>query len=186
MSFVQLPLAMLMTIGLLSTVLGETKPFGNKLPVIPGKIEAEHFDLGKAGVAYYDVDEKNLCADYREPTQVDIEKRSDASNGHGLGWTKAGEWLWYSVDIRKAGKYSITMPVASNKQGGKFHLEIDGKNITGPIVIPDTGGWDKLKVIKVENVSLPKGKHRIKMVMDEVGASNSIGDIDYLLFELQP
>ena len=87
MSFVQLPLAMLMTIGLLSTVLGETKPFGNKLPVIPGKIEAEHFDLGKAAVAYYDVDEKNLGADYREPTQVDIEKRSDASNGHGLGWT---------------------------------------------------------------------------------------------------
>src|SRR5690606_17771897 len=57
-----------------ATVLAEKPaaptPYHGKPHVIPGKIEAEHFDKGPAGVAYRDVDEKNLGADYREPTQV--------------------------------------------------------------------------------------------------------------------
>src|SRR5690606_10555010 len=83
----------------------ETTPWSGKPHVIPGKVEAEHFDKGKPGVAYYDVDEKNLGEDYREPTQVDIEKRDDASNGHGIGWTRKGEWLIYTVEVRQAGEY---------------------------------------------------------------------------------
>lgn len=68
----------------------ETKPYGGKPHGIPGKIEAEHWDLGKPDVAYHDVDEKNRGENYREATQVDIEQRSDASNGHGVGWTRKG------------------------------------------------------------------------------------------------
>ena len=66
----------------------ESQPFKGKVHVIPGTIEAEHYDEGKAGVAYVDLDPQNQGADYREPTQVDIEKRPDASNGHGIGWTR--------------------------------------------------------------------------------------------------
>ena len=72
---------------------------------------------------------------------IDIEKRDDASNGHGIGWTRTGEWVTYSIDIQEAGTYEVEFPVASNKQGGLFHLEIDGKDITGPIELPDSGGW---------------------------------------------
>ena len=162
---------------------GETKPFDGKRGVIPGKIEAEHFDLGPPEVAYHDVDRENQGAEYREKTEVDIEKRDDASNGHGLGWTKAGEWVWYSVHVKKSGRYSLTIPVASNRTGGTFHLEVGGKDITGPIHVPDTGGWDKLQVLKVKKINLIKGNQRIKMIMDQEGASKSIGDIDCLIFE---
>jgi Carbohydrate binding module (family 6) len=165
---------------------GGPKPFGGQRSIIPGKIEAEHFDLGPAHVAYFDVEEKNQGANYREPTQVDIEKRDDASNGHGIGWTKKGEWLCYSVTIKQSGKYSLAVPVASNKPGGKFHLELDGKDVTGPIVVPDTGGWDKLKVIEKKDIELPQGDHLLKILMDEEGQSTSIGDIDCLTFTLQP
>jgi hypothetical protein len=150
--------------------------------VIPGKIEAEHFDKGKAEVAYHDLEEKNLGADYREPTQVDIEKRDDASGGHGIGWTREGEWLIYTVEVREAGEYALEIPVASNKQGGRFHLEIDGKDVSGPIEVPDTGGWQMLKVIHHKGVRLPRGTFALKMVMDQQGPSGSIGDIDYVRF----
>ena len=163
-------------------VQADSKPYKGKVHQIPGKIEAEHYDEGKPGVAYHDVEEKNLGADYRKATQVDIEKRSDASNGHGIGWTRKGEWLNYTVEVKEAGTYTIEMPVASNKQGGIFHLEIKGRDITGPIRIPDTGGWQILKMLHHKNVKLTKGRHVIRVVMDEQGPSGSIGDIDYFKF----
>lgn len=160
----------------------ETKPYGGKPHPIPGKIEAEHWDLGKPDIAYHDVDEKNRGENYREKTQVDIEKRSDASNGHGVGWTRKGEWLVYTVMVKESGKYDIEFPVACDKQGGEFHLELDGKDVTGPIEIPDTGGWTTLKKITKRGVTLQKGLRKIKMVMDSEGEVGSTGDIDYMRF----
>lgn len=164
----------------------ETTPFSGEPAVIPGLIEAEHWDKGAAGVAYHDVDEENRGENYREETQVDIEKRSDASNGHGIGWTKEGEWLIYSVEVQKTGTYSIEIPVASNKQGGIFFLEIDGQDVTGKITIPDTGGWQTLKTITHEGVHLTRGIYKMKLVLSKNGESKSIGDIDFFKFTLQP
>lgn len=162
---------------------GKTQPFRGVAHVIPGKIEAEHYDLGQPGAAYMDVDPINRGADYRETTQVDIEKRDDASNGHGVGWTKKGEWLVYTVDVKKTGVYDIEIPVASNKQGGVFHIEFSGVDATGPIRIPETGSWQTLKVISKKKVNLTAGRHAMKVVMDSEGDSGSIGDIDYLSFQ---
>ena len=174
----------LTTFFLLAVVYGQadSKPYKGKVHQIPGKIEAEHYDEGAPGKAYYDLDEKNLGADYREATQVDIEKRPDASNGHGIGWTRKGEWLNYTVEVKKSGIYSIEMPVASKKTGGVFVLEIKGKALCKPINIPDTGGWDKLKLIKCTDVKLDSGRHVIRVVMLDQGPSGSIGDIDYFKF----
>lgn len=160
----------------------QTQPFGERPHAIPGLIEAEHFDKGQPEYAYHDVEEKNLGVDYREQTQVDIEKRDDASNGHGVGWTRTGEWLIYTVEVTQSGQYSIEIPVASNKQGGIFHLEFDGKDVTGPIRVPDTGGWQTLKTITHKGVELKKGTYAMKLMMDENGLSGSIGDIDFLRF----
>ena len=80
------------------------------------------------------------------------------------------------------GNYTIEIPVASNKQGGIYHLEIAGRDITGPIRVPDTGGWQILKLLKHDNVKLTKGRHVIRAVMDSQGSSGSIGDIDYFKY----
>ncbi len=160
-----------------------TAAFGGTPHAIPGLIEAEHYDEGPAGVAYADVDEKNHGADYRGVTQVDIEERSDASNGFGIGWTRSGEWLAYSVEVKKAGRYTIDIPVASQRKGGQFHLEVGGRDVSGPIDIPDTKSWKTLEMIST-TAELPAGRFILKMVMDAEGASGSIGDIDYLEFKL--
>jgi Carbohydrate binding module (family 6) len=160
----------------------DTRPFRGKAHAIPGKIEAENYDEGDAEKAYHDSDEENLGADYRGKTQVDIEERKDASNGYGVGWTRKGEWLVYSIQVNEAGRYRLSAPVASNKKGGTFHLEIADKDISGPIDVPDTGSWQKLRVITKEEIMLPAGAHQLRVVMDEEGPSGSIADIDYFEF----
>ena len=165
---------------------GPTQPYGGIVQVIPGKVEAEHYDEGEAEVAYHDVDDENHGADYRGVTHVDIEQRSDASGGYGIGWTRAGEWLVYTVDVRESGTYTLTIPVASKLKGGTFHLEFDGVDKTGPIQVPDTGGWQTLKTIRVEGVDLNAGVQVMKAVMREEGPSGSIADIDFIRFERNP
>ena len=83
---------------------------------IPGKVEAEHYDEASRGcLSGYRRGQSG--ADYREATQVDIEKRSDASNGHGIVNCK-GEWLHYTVEVETGGTYTLETPVASQKKGG--------------------------------------------------------------------
>lgn len=179
--------ALILTSGCASTSAwpGASTPWKGKAHVIPGTIEAEHYDEGPAGVAYHDVTPKNEGVPYRGETQVDIEGRPDASNLHGIGWTRAGEWLAYTVDVLQSGTYAIEFPVASRKPGGTFHLEFNGVDRTGPIRIPDSGDWTKLVLLKKEGVKLEKGLQVMKLVCDQVGESRSIGDIDLLRFTLQ-
>ena len=160
----------------------EPKPYGGTAQVIPGVVEAEHYDEGAPGVAYHDVDEQNQGANYRGETQVDIEARPDASNLHGIGWVREGEWVRYTVEIKEAGEYKLEIPVASNKPGGTFHIEIDGADVSGPLTIPDTGGWDKLKTIEGKTIALEAGLVPMKLVMDKDGESGGIGDIDLVRF----
>jgi hypothetical protein len=162
-----------------------TAPFEGRPYSIPGMIEAENFDEGDALAAYRDRDEQNQGVDYRGSTQVDIEARDDASNGHGIGWTKKDEWVLYTVFVKEPGTYRVEIPVASNKLGGVFHLEFDGEDVTGPIQVPDTGSWQKLEVISKDNLQLQGGTQTMRIVMDSEGPSQSVADIDYLKFERQ-
>ena len=163
-------------------VAGSAEPFDGSPHRIPGVVEAEDFDAGDADAAYHDLTEENEGADYRGRTQVDIERRPDASNGHGIGWTRAGEWLTYTVQATEPGAYTLEIPVASDKAGGRFHVEFDGKDGTGPVTVPDTGGWTKLQTIRIDGVRVPAGISVMKVIMDADGASGSVGDIDCFRF----
>lgn len=166
---------------------GPSRPYRNVVRVIPGTIEAEDFDEGGEGVAYHDTDPQNQekhQPSYRE-SGVDLEWREDASGQFNLGWTRAGEWLVYTVDVRETGAYTIEMKVASQKKGGTFHLEFNGTDRTGPIEVPDTGSWKTLKPFSFPGVQLQSGRYAMKVVMDKAGESRSIGDIDYFRFVKQ-
>ncbi len=184
---ITLPLIAFATVATVATVATSaeekmSQPFRGKVHVIPGKIETEHYDEGKPGVAYYDDDEKNHGVDYRGVTQVDIEKRDDASNGHGIGWTKAGEWVAYSVDVKESGDYDVKFVLSAPSEGGKIHLDFNGKDATGPIAVPNTGSFQKLGSVVKKNVPLEAGKYVMKMVMDANGKSGWVSDIDSIEF----
>jgi hypothetical protein len=164
-----------------------TRPYMGKVHVIPGTIELEDFDEGGEGVAYHDVDPENQ--EKKEPpyrkTGVDLEWREAASGKFNLGWTQPGEWLIYTVDVKKAGTYRIDMLVACKGAGGTFRLEFNGVDQTGPITVPDTGGWQHLKPFSHGGVKLAAGRQVMKVVMASGGVSGSIGDIDYFKFVKQ-
>lgn len=164
-----------------------TRPYLEKPHIIPGTIELEDFDEGGQGVAYDDLDPENQ--EKKQPpyrsTGVDLEWRDAASGKFNLGWTRPGEWLVYTVDVKTAGTYRIDMQVACKGPGGTFHLEFNGVDSSGPITVPDTGGWEHLKPFSHQGVKLKAGRQIMKVVMSAPGQSGSIGDIDYLKFVKQ-
>src|SRR5439155_21991611 len=104
---------------------------------------------------------------------------TDAGAGCLVGWTAAGEWLKYTVNVVAAGTYAIDVRVASNGAGGTFHIEVNGVNETGPITVPNTGGWQTLQTITKTGVSLSAGTQVIRVVMDSIGASGSIANFNW-------
>src|SRR6185437_1179512 len=116
-------------------------------------IQAEDFNAGVEGVAYHDVDKANLGNVYRS-TGVDIQATTDTGGGYNIGWTKAGEWLDYTFNVATAGAYTLDFRVASAGSNGKFHAEIDSKNVTGSLTVPNTGNFQSWTTVSKSGVAL--------------------------------
>ncbi len=147
---------------------------------VPGTIEAENFDNGGEGVAYHDTDNVNQAGSYRS-TGVDISACSEG--GYNLGYTHAGEWLEYTVNVSTAGLYDVEARITGAYNGtGNFHIEFNGVDKTGPLAIPSTGGWGNWLTIKKAGVSLSDGQQVMKIVFDS--QAEYTGDINYIKFTL--
>ncbi len=153
-------------------------PFGSGARQIPGTIQAEDFDEGAEGAAYHDTGRGNNGGAYR-PTDVDIQTTTDGGGGANVGWIAAGEWLEYTVAVASAGTYRLDARVASTGAGGTFHIELDGVNKTGPLTIPNTGGWQAWRTIS-QAVTLAPGAHVLRVSFDTNGATGAVGNLNYL------
>ncbi|MBO9699741.1 MAG: carbohydrate-binding protein [Sporocytophaga sp.] len=142
-----------------------SSPYKGTPAIIPGKIEAENFDLGGLDVAYYDDTKDNKGGQYRTDEYVDIETCSEG--GYNIGYMDIGEWLNYSVEVKETGVYELGVRVASPNSGKVLHIEMNGVDISGPVTVPNTGDWQKYKTVKISNVQLTAGVQTMKIVMDE-------------------
>jgi len=153
----------------------ETKEEAFKPHTIPGTVEAEDYDIGCPGDAYYDADENNQGRQYRPSEGVDIDTCS--AGGYTLGWTRAGEWLSYTVTVSKSAVYRVSFYVASAYDSGKLHLEYDGAEKTGDISIPNTAGFQNWAVVQ-KTIKLEDGQHVLKVVVD-----GDLLNLDRMVFE---
>ncbi|MBQ4822716.1 glycoside hydrolase family 19 protein [Aquimarina sp. MMG016] len=140
---------------------------------IPGKIEAENYDLGGQSIAFNDLTNTNQGGAYRNDA-VDIEVSSEG--GYNVGWIKNGEWLEYTVNVQATKTYTLESRVAAITSGRKFHIEVDGQNISGQINVPNTEGWQNWQTVTT-NVTLNQGEQVIRIVMD-----SDDFNLDYLVF----
>jgi len=163
------------------SVINGQAPFYGTPQMIPGIIQAEDFDGGGPGVAYYDTDTPNNGNQYRT-TYVDIENTGDIGGGCNVGWTATGEWLQYSVNAVVDGIYTIGMRIASDGNAGTFHLEIDGQNVTGIQTVNSTGGWQVYQTLTKTNVSISGGPHEVRWVVDSTGSNGTAGNHNYFIF----
>jgi len=153
-------------------------PYGGTPVVLPGTIEAENFDEGGASVAYFDTTPGNRGGAYRQ-TDVDIEATSDPGGGWDIGWTRAGEWLQYTAQVTTPGTYALELRVASASTGGTLRVDVDGVDATGPLTVPNTGGWQTWTTIRKDGVVLHSGVHRVRLVFVAAG-TNGITNVNFL------
>lgn len=136
-------------------------PFNNTVVVLPGKIEAEHYDLGGQGVSYNDATTANEGAVYRTDG-VDIQATTDVGGGYNVGWTQDGEWLEYTVNVTTSRVYDVAFRTASTS-GGAIRMEIDGSDVTGTVSLANTGGWQVWANTTKTNVNLTAGQHILRL-----------------------
>ena len=144
-----------------------SSPYSGTAAAIPGTIQTVNYDLGGEGVAYHDTTPGNSGGAFRSDG-VDIEASS--AGGYNVGWVAAGEWLRYTADVAAAGPYTISFAVASSAQGGTFHLEMNGTNVTGSLTVPNTGGWQTWQTVTA-TATLAAGRQVARLVADSSGAS---------------
>jgi endonuclease/exonuclease/phosphatase family metal-dependent hydrolase len=141
-------------------LLGSVSPvFAQK--ALPGTIQAEDFDSGANGSAYRDTTAGNTGGKYRS-TDVDIESCSEG--GYDVGWTAAGEWLNYTVNVASSGTYNVDFRVAA-ASGGSFYVHFNGVNKTGTLYVPNTGGWQAWRTIR-KSVTLAAGTQSMRITFD--------------------
>jgi hypothetical protein len=159
---------------------GTSVPFGGTPINLPGILQTEDFDDGGEGVAYHDLTSANQGGAYRN-TGVDIVPSGDTTGGYALAYIRAGEWLNYSVDVGAAGVYDLEFRVASAGFGGTFRVEVNGVDKTGPMSIPDTGGWYTWTTIRKSGVSLSAGDQVWRVVMlTNATSTRDVGNINYI------
>ena len=160
------------------------QPYGGKAVELPGKIEAENFDIpgtGKENKTCNDADSDNHactdegknaeCSDYREGTGVDVYKKA---TGYVVGHNQEGEWLEYTVNVKKAGDYTMVASVATDNSTAGFSLSVDG-NAVAEVPVSGTS-WDEFKDVKA-TVPLPAGEHVLRVTV-----TGSWFDVDYFNF----
>jgi hypothetical protein len=144
-------------------------------------VQAENFDNGAAGVAYSDTNSTNSGGAYRS-TGVDIATSTDPTGGgYYVGWTKAGEWLTYTVNVATTGTYTLQTRLAALGAGGRFRLDVDGVN-RGSIDVPNTGAWNAWQTHPGPTVSLTAGQHVLRVVMEQVGSGNAVAGFNWFQF----
>ena len=146
-------------------------PYKEVAAKIPGKIEAENYDVGGHNKAFYDNDRENQGKAYRED-EVDVVDISDskcgdaACTGYAIGYTNEGEWVEYTIDVAADAKYDITANVATAFETSAMQLFIDDKEITESVVAPKVDSvWTTYKVIDVGSAELKKGEHVLKLLI---------------------
>ena len=166
-------------------------PYDSVAVKLPAKIEAEKFDhpgVGRGGDvdSYSDSEGANQGdAKFRTDDGVDIVllDSADVSKGMAVGYTAAGEWLEYTVDVPEDGDYAIKASASTGMENGaSFCFLLDGKTAIGDTVkVEQTGDdWSVYKEFDGGKAKLTKGTHVIRLVItgDNVNVDwFSLGDV---------
>ncbi len=124
---------------------------------IPGPVMCAYFDRGGEGVGYHTEAARNEGSGALNPadgsylnefridepvgttyTKTDIDDTEfnafDPEIGMlYVGWTAAGQWLNYTVEVARDGVYSLDVLYTAAERGGAVSVAVDGEDQTGPL-----------------------------------------------------
>ena len=129
-------------------------------------VQMEDYMQGGEGIGYSDIDNKNDNTGYRTDDAGVVKVGTD---GYGIGYTMAGEWFAYSVDVPCAGQYSVVARAATgNANASRFSVSAD--NVAGSVAVdvPSTGDWNTYTEVNGSGtIKLSQGANVIKVNFDE-------------------
>ena len=162
-------------------VVEPNKPYGGSAAIIPGKIEAENYDIGEPGVAYYDQSSGNKCDDFSNFYRKDDVDLKEISDGVAVGSFEGDEWMSYTVDVKKDGDYDVTLHLGEGNDSGSLSVEFDESNVSFDVSVKKLGSWGTFDDVKLsKKVTLKQGVQN--MVIKNTG---SWIDIDWIQFDLE-
>ena len=145
--------------------------YNDKPATIPGKIEAENYDVGGHNKAFYDNDRENQGKAYREDevdvVAIDDSKCGDAAcTGYAIGYTQADEWVEYTINVTADAKYDVTANIATAFETAGMQLFVDDKAVTDAVTFEKVDSvFTTYKVVDVGSVELTKGEHVLKLLI---------------------
>jgi endoglucanase len=139
-----------------------TKPFAANIITNHTTIQAVDYDLGSNGAAYFDNDTANYRLSNPKMTVgnrgrayrndgVDIAAVKDSADRYYVTNIETGEWLQYTITVKKKGNYTIQLLTTGN---AKVSTTIAGKTYTGTTI---------------KNVPLKEGTQQLRVRADEGG-----------------
>lgn len=115
---------------------------------------------------------------YRSEKGDDNSPGVDTEFGMNIGYTGAGEWQMFTLDVQDEGTYAFDLfRSVNNGNGGYYSLEVDGVATNSVHMINDND-WNAFKWqhdVYPENqpkLYLTKGKHTVKFIIGEGGNFN--------------
>ena len=180
-------------------------PYAGKPHAVPGKIEAEHYDISpeaKTDVSFH-YNGKIVQSKIRTtPDSIGLAKygkghvstdgKPEDPDQAYVGWTQGGQWLKYTVQVSEAGTYVFGGKFAAGNKGAKISVSFSpGDGIIGPVEIPTTAGfqpevevyhvWETLA--NLGEVKLPAGIHVMTV---KIESKNSGMNFDYFTLSKKP
>ncbi len=155
-------------------------PYGGTAAAVPGAVYAENYDTGGQGVAY-NVTSVNGTANGYRSDGVDLEATTDTGGpANDLGWTAAGQWFKYTVNVATAGTYTVGLRLAApTAVTDALHIASSaGTNLSGNVNAPATGGYQTWTTVTA-TVTLIAGTQTLTVDQDNGG-----WNINFLAFGL--
>ncbi|MEA2733596.1 MAG: hypothetical protein QOE14_47 [Humisphaera sp.] len=141
-------------------------------------IQAEDYNHGGPGVAYNDTSAGNSGGSFRPREGVDVQTTTDSGGGLNIGWTKAGEWVEYTVAVA-GGTYNLDFRVANEAAGGRLKVSIDGVALGSTINVPATGGWQTFQTVTKSGVGIAPGTHTVRVTFDANATNGSSANFNW-------
>jgi beta-glucosidase len=151
------------------------QPFGGTPAAVPGTVQVANYDTGGQGVAY-NVSSTNGSANSYRSDGVDLETTADTADtsapggAYDMGWTGAGQWFNYTVQVTTPGIYTVSFRVASPYAiSDALHIDnSSGTNLTGSVAVPNTGSYEAWATVTA-SITLPAGEQTLTVDQDSNG-----------------
>lgn len=154
------------TIKMVSQTKDQGSPYSSIIRTVPGTIEAEDYNSGGKGIAYWDNTAGNSSLEYRRNEDVDIAKYRQ-KNMYYVTDMLQGEYINYTFDVLHDDVYAIDFVIGTPLSGQtqKFYLEFDFAKTTNPRRYDVTyAPLSSMGTVTVSNITLNKGTHTMRFV----------------------